>query len=258
MSFGDIVGQLLQQGMSGASRGRLQHALGEGGLGGLVGSALGGSSANSQNSTKAGGLGDILGSLMGGSNQGGVSNAQVGGIGALAGSLLGGGSGAVKGALGGSAMAVLGSLALSALKNWQQGQAENSMVNKVSQAEIDQITAPHTEELCLKGMISAAKADGQIQEDEMKRIIGKLEEGGITTEERQFVLSEMNKPLDLDNLIQEVPNQQVGAQVYAASLLAITVDTESERAYMRKLAAGLNLNHQTVAQLHRMVGAPAV
>lgn len=176
----------------------------------------------------------------------------------LVGSLLGGGDGAVKGALGGSAMAVLGSLALSALKNWQQGQAESGTVSKVSQAEIDQISAPQTAELCLKGMISAAKADGQIQEDEMKRIGGKLEEGGITSEERQFVLSEMSKPLDLAGFVNEIPNQQVGAQVYAASLLAITVDTESERAYMKQLAAGLNLDQQTVARLHQMVGASTV
>lgn len=200
---------------------------------------------------------DILGSLLGG-NQRETSNTQVGGLGALAGSLLGGGSGAVKGALGGSAMAILGSLALSALKNWQQSQTGNNTANQVSQTEIDQVTAPQTEELCLKGMLSAAKADGQIQEDEMNRILGKLEEGGITTEERQFVLSEMNKPLDLEGLIREIPNQQVGAQVYAASLLAITVDTESERTYMRRLATGLNLNQQTVALLHRMVGAPVV
>jgi len=253
MSFGDIVGQLIQQGMSSASQGRLQHALGERGLGGLTGSA-GGASANSQNN----GLGDLLGSLLGSSGQRGVSNSQIGGIGALAGSLLGGGDGAVKGALGGSAMAVLGSLALSALKNWQQGQAEDSAVNKISQTEIDQISAPQTAELCLKGMISAAKADGQIQDDEMKRIGGKLEEGGITAEERQFVLSEMSKPLDLAGLINEIPNQQVGAQVYAASLLAITVDTESERAYMQQLARGLNLDRQTVARLHQMVGASAI
>ena len=145
-----------------------------------------------------------------------------------------------------------------ALKNWQQSQTGNNTANQVSQTEIDQVTAPQTEELCLKGMLSAAKADGQIQEDEMNRILGKLEEGGITTEERQFVLSEMNKPLDLEGLIREIPNQQVGAQVYAASLLAITVDTESEQTYMRRLATGLNLNQQTVALLHRMVGAPVV
>lgn len=257
MSFGDIVGQLLQQGMSGVSQDRLQHALGKNGLDGVAGNASSGRSPDPQNNARAGGLDDILGSLLGG-NQGEISNTQVGGLGALAGSLLGGGSGAVKGALGGSAMAILGSLALSALKNWQQSQTGNNTANQVSQTEIDQVTAPQTEELCLKGMLSAAKADGQIQEDEMNRILGKLEEGGITTEERQFVLSEMNKPLDLEGLIREIPNQQVGAQVYAASLLAITVDTESEQTYMRRLATGLNLNQQTVALLHRMVGAPVV
>lgn len=257
MSFGDIVGQLLQQGMSGASQDRLQHALGKNGLDGVIGSASSGRSTNLQNNARSGGLNDILGSLLGG-KQGEISNAQVGGIGALAGSLLGGGSGAVKGALGGSAMAILGSLALSALKSWQQNQPGNDAPNQVSQTEINQITAAQTEELCLKGMLNAAKADGQIQEDEMKRILGKLEEGGITTEERQFVLSEMNKPLDLEGFIREIPNQQVGAQVYAASLLAITVDTESERAYMRQLATGLNLNQQTVALLHQMVGAPVI
>lgn len=257
MSFGDIVGQLLQQGMSGVSQDRLQHALGKNGLDGVAGNASSGRSPDPQNNARAGGLDDILGNLLGG-NQGEISNTQVGGLGALAGSLLGGGSGAVKGALGGSAMAILGSLALSALKNWQQSQTGNNTANQVSQTEIDQVTAPQTEELCLKGMLSAAKADGQIQEDEMNRILGKLEEGGITTEERQFVLSEMNKPLDLEGLIREIPNQQVGAQVYAASLLAITVDTESEQTYMRRLATGLNLNQQTVALLHRMVGAPVV
>jgi uncharacterized membrane protein YebE (DUF533 family) len=258
MSFSDIVGQLIQQGMSSASQGRLKHALGEGGLGSLMDNALSGDSINSQSGKQAGGLGGLLGSLFG-SSQGGASNAQIGGIGALAGSLLGGGDGAVKGALGGSAMAVLGSLALSALKNWQQGQADNDgTVNKISQTEIDQISAPETAELCLKGMISAAKADGRIQDDEMKRIGGKLEEGGVTAEERQFVLSEMSKPLDLAGLVNEIPNQQVGAQVYAASLMAITIDTESERAYMKQLAAGLDLDHQTVARLHQMVGASAV
>lgn len=257
MKFGDIVGQLLQQGMSGASQGRLQHVLGKDGLDGLIGRTSSGRSANPQSNAKAGGFNDMLGSLLG-SNQGAVSNAQVGGIGALAGSLLGGGSGAVKGALGGSAMAVLGSLALSALKGWQQNQTASGATNQVSQAEIEQVTAPQTEALCLKGMLNAAKADGHIQEDEMKRILEKLEEGGITTEERQFVLSEMNKPLDLEGFIREIPSREIGAQVYAASLLAITVDTESERNYMRQLAAGLNLNQQTVALLHRMVGAPVI
>lgn len=251
MDFSSIVGQLIKQGMSSASQGRLQHAAGDGGLGGLISSALGGSS----NSGQSGGIGQILGSLLGGS-QGQTNNAQVGGLGALVGSLLGGGGSSVKGAVGGGAMAILGSLAVSALKNWKQGQAESAASQQLSQTEMAQITAPETAELCLKGMINAAKADGQIQEDEMQRILGKLKEGGVTSEEQAFVLSEMSKPQDLEGLLRAVPNQQVGAQVYAASLLAIKIDTESERNYMRKLASGLNLDQGTVARLHQMVGAP--
>lgn len=253
MNFGDIVGQLIKQGMSNTSQDRVRHAAGEGGLGGLISSALGGAAGNGQTS---GGLGQILGSLLQNS-QGGTNNAQIGGLGALVGSLLGGGGDSVKGALGGSAMAILGSLALTALKNWQQGQAENDASQQLTQEEMAQITAPKTAELCVKGMINAAKADGKIQQDEMERIVSKLEEGGVTDEERQFILSEFKKPLDLNGLINDIPNQQVGAQVYAASLLAITVDTDSEKNYMQKLAAGLKLDQQTVARLHQMVGAAA-
>lgn len=76
MSFSDIVGQLIQQGMSSASQGRLKHALGEGGLGSLMDSGLSEASANSQNGKQAGGFGNVLGSLFG-SSQGGASNAQI-------------------------------------------------------------------------------------------------------------------------------------------------------------------------------------
>lgn len=282
MNFGDIVGQMLQQGVGGQTANRLEHALGEGGLGGLLGGLQGaqggqsgglgdmlggllGGQAGSQAGGQQGGLGGLLGGLSGmlGGGQGGVSNAQVGGIGALAGALLGGGGGAVKGALGGSAMAILGSLAMSALKNWQAGQAqtgglaEAGPVGQVSEDEIQQMVAPETAELCLKGMISAAKSDGQIQDDEMQRIVGKLDEGGVTPEERQFVLEEMRKPLDVQGLAREIPNQQVAAQVYASALMAINVDTPSEQAFLQNLAMGTGLDQGTVARLHQMVGAPA-
>ena len=177
----------------------------------------------------------------------------------------------MKGALGGGAMALLGTMAVSALKNWQASQAsgqaagsdDGSMHSQaafgdgfsLSEAEARDITSEETAELCLKGMINAAKADGNISQDEMDRIVGKLEEGGITSEERQLVLQEMSAPLDLDGLISAVPNRQVGAQVYAASLMAINLDTAAEEAYLRSLARGLDLDRDTVGRLHQLVGA---
>jgi uncharacterized membrane protein YebE (DUF533 family) len=104
--------------------------------------------------------------------------------------------------------------------------------------------------LIVKAMINAAKADGRIDDAEQNRIVGKLEEGGISQQERQFVEEEIRKPMDIDSLARAVPNQQVATQVYAASLLAIEVDTERERRYLQDLAAALGLDSQTVAYLH--------
>jgi len=270
--------------MSGSTHGRLEHALGPRGLGGggggleeMLGNLLGGGAGAGQGQIRSqaagraggqgGGLGDMLGSLLGGGSGGGASTAKMGGIGALAGALLGGGGGAVKGALGGGAMALLGTLAVSALKNWSGGQAQGqaaaapaapaAQAPQISRAEIEQMTSPRTAELCLEAMIAAAKADGSITNDEMQRIVGKLEEGGISEEERQFVVRKMSEPQDVEALAAAVPNREVGAQVYAASLMAIDVDTQAERDHLARLAAGIGLDRQAVARLHQMVGAPA-
>jgi uncharacterized membrane protein YebE (DUF533 family) len=53
-----------------------------------------------------------------------------------------------------------------------------------------------------------------------------------------------------------VRNPAQAAEVYAASLLAIDVDSEAERAYLRNLAAALRLDAGVVSFLHRTTGAP--
>lgn len=272
MNIGDIVGQLMKDGLSPATQGRLQSAMGQNGLGGLGGSGglgdvlssvLGGGSG-SGGAGASGGLGDVLGSigniLSADSGVGGMSRGQVGGLGAIAGALLGGGGSSVKGALGGSAMAVLGTLAISALQNWQQqaqSGSESAPAQGLSEPEVRQMTAPQTAELCLRGMIEAVKSDGEISRDEVERIVGKLEEGGITPEERKFVTEHMHAPSDVRGLIAAIPNREVGAQVYAAALMAITVDTPAERAFLGDLARGSGLDGATVARLHAMLGAPS-
>ena len=106
----------------------------------------------------------------------------------------------------------------------------------------------------LRAMISAAKADGQIDQGEMERILGKLSEAGSDPEARDFVLSEMRGPLDLDRLVAGVRTPQQAAQVYAASLLAIDVDTPAEKDYLDRLAQALNLPPQATAHMHGALG----
>jgi uncharacterized membrane protein YebE (DUF533 family) len=274
MNLGDIVGQLMRDGLSPATQKRLQNAIGESGIGGLgsdggigemLGSVLGGGATTSGAATGSdkGTLGGLLGSignvLSADSGVGGLSRGQVGGLGAIAGALLGGGGSSVKGAIGGSAMALLGTLAISALQNWQQQAAAGSgsaLAGGLSESQINQIGAPETAELCLRGMIEAVKADGNVSAEEVQRVVGNLEEGGITPEEQKLVRHYMNRTPDVRGLVAAIPNSEVGAQVYAAALMAISVDTQAESDFLAQLAQGAGLDRQTVARLHAMVGAP--
>jgi uncharacterized membrane protein YebE (DUF533 family) len=261
MSFGNILGQLLQNG--GQSQNRLQTTaqnLGAdgGGMGGILAQlqgALGG--AGSEGGGAAfGGMAEKARQFLGQDQVGGMSGAQIGGIGAVAGALLGGGVG---GAARGGALAVLGTLALGALKNAQaQKAAAQGGGGAVDPQEFAAVTGPETEKLLLRAMISAAKADGDIDQAEMQKIIGKVGAGGVTEDEKAFVMAEMRAPLDLDALAASVSGPAQAAEVYAASLLAIDIDSEAERQYLRDLAKALRLDAATVAQLHQMTGAPTV
>lgn len=265
MSFANIVGQLLQQGMAGQTqtRSRLEHAAGQpGGLDSMLGGLLGGGVGGHQGS---GGLGDLAGmaqNFLGNRQVGGMTGAEAGGLGALVGAVLGGGKGAAKGALGGGAMAILGTLALTALKNYQ-GQAAGvapggQAAAPVRPEEVEAVTDPATERLVLRAMIAAAKADGRVDQTELQRLVGRIEPDGVTEAERQFMLEEMTRPLDVAGLAAEIRSPAVAAEVYAASLLAIDIDTEEERQYLRELARALPLDAGTVQRLHRLTGAPAV
>jgi len=264
MSLNAVVGQLLREGMSSSTRTRLEHSTGPSGLGGLnaggglgdmLSNMLGGGSGGRSPGGGGGALGGLGDFLSGGSGIGGLSRGEVGGIGAIAGALLGGRS--AKGAIGGGAMALLGTLALSAVKNWQsQSSSGPAAEPKLSEAEVRQMAAPETAELCLRGMIEAVKSDGAIAPEEIERITGKLQEDGITAEEQRFVMEQLSKPSDVEGLIADIPNRQVGAQVYAAALMAISVDTDAERAFLARLAHGTRLGAEPVRSLHAMVGAP--
>lgn len=269
MSLGNVIGQLLQQGMANQSRSKLEHAVGPQGLGGtsggtleqMLGGLLGGRTGERNASGgMLDGLMNTAKDFLGNQQAGGLTGGQMGGIGALAGALLGGGGGAAKGAIGGSAMAILGALAIKALQN--RGNAASmhgsSAIESLPQQQLETLAAPETEQLLVRAMITAAKADGQISRQEMDKILGKIGSDGVTDEERQLVITELSRPMDLQGLISEVPNKTVAAEVYAASLLAIDIDTQAERGYLQQLAQALNLDAETVDRLHQMTGSPTV
>jgi uncharacterized membrane protein YebE (DUF533 family) len=265
----DLLGQVMQAATSEATSDRLRHALGPDGLGGAdspLAQMFGQGGQGGGLSGALGGLASVAQSMFadaGRSVQSGNPLA-VGGLGALAGAMLGGGGGAVRGAMGGGVLALLGGIAMSALRNYQAGGAAPGVQDgqampglQEAQAAPDEQQQERRAHLILRAMISAAKADGQIDDQETQRIVGKLKEGGASDEGRTFVLEEMQKPADLDQLLSDVDTPEVAVQVYAASLLAIDVDTDAERDYVRRLAEGLNLTPDTVQRVHQVLGLPA-
>ena len=260
---GNPLGQLLSQlggvgggqpyGAGGGPLGQLLSRLGgagsPSGSGGLLGSLTGAGAAAGGRP----GAANVLGGLAEMARQAAAQPAQelgrnnpvaVGGLGARRGPLLGGGRGAV----GGGLLAVLGSLAYSALQAGQQGGGAAA-------------AAPGTPEevhrsatLVLRAMIQAAKADGQLDSREIERITGKLHEAGEDPEARDFVLREMSSPVDVEGLAREARTPKEAAEVYAASLMAIEVDTQAERDYLARLAGALGLAQPTVAYIHHSLG----
>jgi uncharacterized membrane protein YebE (DUF533 family) len=267
----DLLGSLVQSGVSSTANDRLGHAMGPQGLGGrespfgaLLGQVLGGGAGQG---AAGGGLGGLLGGLVG--QAGGLANdataavksgnpLAVGGLAALAGALLGGGGDAMKGALGGGLLAVLGGLAMNVLKQQRAGSGAAAAPLGL-RAPVDVAEESMLENralLVIRAMVDAAKADGEIDATERGRIVGRLRETGAGSDALDFLMTEMQRPLDVDALVAMVQSREEAVQVYAASLLAIEVDTEAERAYLARLAQALGLDAGVVAEVHSALGAP--
>ena len=270
VDFKSVLGTLLESGLAPSASQRIGHAASPqgGGLGSILSSLGGGQGAGAG----GGDLGSLLGGLLGNARQAASDTKSqvqagnpmaVGGVGALAGALLGGLRGSpAKGALGGAALAVLGQIAMSALQKGMGGAAagQGGLAEAGTSASVggyQDATAVEDDasaELLLRAMINAAKADGQIDGTEMNNILAKLDEAGASQETKDFVLAEMRRPLDLDSLVADVTSPGLAAAVYAASTMAIKVDTPAEQNYLSQLASRLGISSGVRTSLDTSLG----
>ncbi|NKI60619.1 tellurite resistance TerB family protein [Labrenzia sp. PO1] len=105
----------------------------------------------------------------------------------------------------------------------------------------------------LTAMISAAKADGHIDRDEQDRIFDKIDEAGLDSEAKAFLMDELRSPLDLDKVVASATCEETAAEIYAASRLAIDPDHPAEKAYLQMLAARLGLEDGLVQEIEYAV-----
>jgi uncharacterized membrane protein YebE (DUF533 family) len=199
---------------------------------------------------------DLLKGLAGGAAAGGLAGLLLGGKGTqkLATTAL---------KFGGTA--VLGGLAYKAYQTWQANKSDAAQASPQmqditpppegtpflpsAQAERDALSLA-----VLRAMITAAKADGNIDGAEQQRIFGKLDDLGLDAEAKAFIVDEFRKPLNIDAVVADATSPERAAELYAASLIAIDPDDPAEQAYLTMLAArlkiepGLKLSIETEAK----------
>lgn len=109
--------------------------------------------------------------------------------------------------------------------------------------------------ILIRAMIAAAKADGQITEDEQSAILQQMGHAGPA--EIDFLRKEFSSPLDVRDIAWSVP-MGLEEQAYTISLMAIRLDEQSEATYLGELAHGLRLPPQRCNEIHRKLGAPEI
>lgn len=282
MKIEDLLGAVVQSGMTKSSNDRLKNSVSGGGLldslagmlggggdagaqdagpgggilDGLAGMLGGGSSKSAQASPGGGALGGLLGNILNeaGRAVGGNKNLALGGLGALVGSILGGKKG-LGGAVGGGLMAVLGAMAFQALKGKAGQQARVPLGLAAPRTDAERSELEQNSVLVLRSMVNAAKADGRIDENEVRRLAGKVQESGADREAQEFLAAELRKPMITADLALAAKGRpELAAQMYAASLLAIEVDTPAEKKYLEQFGAALGLDAEVRQRIHQAVG----
>ncbi len=242
-ALGDILGGLISGGQKNTQGGS---------MGDLLGGLLGGGAR--QQPQAGGGLGDLLGSLVGGSARQAPSS---GGMGDLLGSLLGGGQQSNSG-MGGAGG--LGGLLGGALTKYAQAQNADAPTQGHENCDhlpmgVNSAEATDQATLIIRAMINAAKSDGNIDEAEQEKVIGKL--GDVSQAEANFVRAEFRAPLDVDGFVRSIP-RGMEQQIYAVSLMAIDLDSNQEAHYLDSLAKGLGIRQNMANQIHKQLGAPTI
>ncbi len=228
-----------------AARG-VDKLAGAGGLGALMGGLTG---ATTQDSETAGNpmqaMMDQVQGMMGGAGFPGGADMQ-----SMLGGLMGGSSEASPqsggAGLAGMFAAMGGAAALG-------GQGIGSLVDQFGNAGAKTQESEDTAGLLLRAMIQAAKSDGDIDEAERAKILETVGEDA-DAEDIAFVQAQLTAPVNVEALAADTP-EALRPQVYAMSLMAISVNTEAERAYLQDLAGTLELDDTVVAMLSTQMGS---
>lgn len=159
-------------------------------------------------------------------------------------------------------LALVGGLAYKAYSDWQAEKQSGTPQTGGGQAlpppqgsafEHTGSNADDRAKAFLSAMIAAAKADGHIDAEERARIFEKLEDLEDDSEARDFVMDQVMAPLDAGEIAGLANSQEEAVELYAASVMAITMDHPSERVYLDTLADRLSIEKPLAQMVEKAV-----
>ncbi|MGE7417939.1 tellurite resistance TerB family protein [Methylobacterium tarhaniae] len=211
---------------------------------------------------------------------GGGKAAILGGLASLVlGGRRGGGGFGMPGGFGGGAgraggLALIATLAYQAYQNWQASQGQRAappsgraagfipsadeaarMLGGTRFAPASPADEQDRARALLIAMITAAKADGHIDADEQGRIFGEMDRHALDADDKAFLMDVLRAPVDVEAVARLARNPEQASELYAASLMAISVDTPQERAYLDHLARSLRLDPGLVRHIEATLAA---
>ena len=100
----------------------------------------------------------------------------------------------------------------------------------------------------------ATQADGVIDEDEQRRLGGAPRTARHESADRRALVEQLTTPVDPREIVNAATSPEVGLQIYAASVLAMAIDTPAERSYLDRLATALSIEPGFKAQVEQTLG----
>lgn len=169
-------------------------------------------------------------------------------------------------------LALLGTLAYKAYNNYQQDKSQDiggavktagsgmmaqagglfagakQAIANAQAATVQQQALPapaHSPELSIsiiRAMIAAAKADGKMDDAEMQKIMGHVEQGGMTGEEKMLLMREMAITQNMETIAGGAKSAEEAAEIYLAALLVCDSQCAAEQQFLGQLAGALKLD----------------
>ena len=147
-------------------------------------------------------------------------------------------------------LAALGTAAYKGYQNWRK----NSFDGAVPVHQLDGEEAEARSLLLIKAMVSAANADGKLDDEEQAMIKREILGMNLAKGLFEVVAQIIDQPLNPQELAAMVDDEGTASEVYlAAKILIDDNSSAAETAYLAELVAGLGMSAELVSELDKQL-----